>query len=71
MISIKYEIKKQVIGEDPDLEKSGRKLNRVIEWNRDGNHNRGRPETCQRDTERTRVGTSESLCDSMRRGEEG
>ena len=36
MISRKYEIKKQVIGEDPDLEKSGRKLNRVIEWNRDG-----------------------------------
>ena len=32
----KYEIKKQVIGEDPDLEKSGRILNRVIEWNRDG-----------------------------------
>ena len=27
--SRKYEIKKQVIGEDPDLEKSGRVLNRV------------------------------------------
>ena len=25
-----------MIGEDPDLEKSGRTLNRVIEWNRDG-----------------------------------
>ena len=36
MISKRYEIKKQVIGEDPDLEKSGRKLNRVIAWNRDG-----------------------------------
>ena len=36
MISKKYEIKKQVIAEDPDLEKSGRILNRVIEWNRDG-----------------------------------
>ena len=36
MISKKYEIKKQVIGEDPDLEKSGRILIRVIEWNRDG-----------------------------------
>ena len=36
MISRKYEIKKQVIVEDPDLEKSGRILNRVIEWNRDG-----------------------------------
>ena len=31
MISKKYEIKKQVIGEDPDFEKSGRILNRVIE----------------------------------------
>ena len=30
------EIEKQVIGEDPDLEKSGRILNRVIAWNRDG-----------------------------------
>ena len=36
MISRKYEIKKQVIGEDPHLEKSGSILNRVIEWNRDG-----------------------------------
>ena len=36
MISKKYEIKKQMIGEDPDLEKSGRTLNRVIKWNRDG-----------------------------------
>ena len=34
-------------------------------------HKRGRPKTCQRDTERPRVGTSESLCDSMRCGEEG
>ena len=36
MKSRKYAIKKQVIGEDPDFEKSGRILNRVIEWNRDG-----------------------------------
>ena len=36
VMSRKYEIKKQVIGGDPDLEKSGRILNRVIEWNRDG-----------------------------------
>ena len=35
-ISRKYEIKKQVIGEDADLEKSGRKLNRAIECGRDG-----------------------------------
>ena len=34
--SRKYEIKKQVIGEDPDLEKSGTKMNRVIERNHDG-----------------------------------
>ena len=36
VISKRYETKKQVIGEDPDLEKSGRVLNRVIAWNRDG-----------------------------------
>ena len=36
MMSRKYEIKKQVIGGAQDLEKSGRILNRVIEWNRDG-----------------------------------
>ena len=35
-ISKKYEIKKQVLGRDPDLEKSGRFLNRVIELERDG-----------------------------------
>ena len=35
MISKKYKIKKQVLGGDPDLEKSGRILNRVIEWDRD------------------------------------
>ena len=36
MKSRKYEIKKQVIGEDPDLENSGEILNCVIEWSRDG-----------------------------------
>ena len=36
MISKKYEIRKQVLGRDPDLEKSGRILNRVIDWDRDG-----------------------------------
>ena len=35
MISKKYDIRKQVLGRDPDLEKSGRILNRVIEWDRD------------------------------------
>ena len=34
--SKRYEIMKQVIGEDRDLKKSGRMLNRVIEWGRDG-----------------------------------
>ena len=32
----KYEVKKQVIGEDPDPEKSRRILNRVIKWNHNG-----------------------------------
>ena len=36
MISRTYEIKKQVIIADADLEKSGRILNRVNEWSRDG-----------------------------------
>ena len=36
MISKQYEIKKQVIGEEPDHEKSGRILNRVIKWNHNG-----------------------------------
>ena len=36
VISKKCEIRKQVLGRDPDLEKSGRILNRVIEWDRDG-----------------------------------
>ena len=36
MISKRYEIRKQVIGEDLDFEKSGRILNRVIARNRDG-----------------------------------
>ena len=36
MISRKYEIKKQVTGEDADIEKIGRILNRVIRWDRDG-----------------------------------
>ena len=36
IMSKRYDIKKQVIGEDPAHEKSGRILNRVIAWNRDG-----------------------------------
>ena len=45
MISRKCEIKKQVIGEDADLEKSGRKLYRVIVWGRDGTTLGARRET--------------------------
>ena len=36
MLSKKYEIRKQVLGGDPDLEKSWRIVNRVIDWDRDG-----------------------------------
>ena len=36
MISLKLEIKKQMMSEDTDLENSGRILNRVIEWGSDG-----------------------------------
>ena len=36
MMSITYEITKQVIGEDADFEKSGRILTRVTRWRRDG-----------------------------------
>ena len=36
MISNEYEIRKQVLGRVPDLEKNGRTLNRVHEWDRDG-----------------------------------
>ena len=36
MISRNYEFRKQVIGEDADLEKTGGILNRVIKWSRDG-----------------------------------
>ena len=32
----RYESKKQVIEEVPDLEKNGRILNRVIKWNHNG-----------------------------------
>ena len=63
MVSKKYEIRKQVLKGDPDLE-----FNRVIEWNRDGIT----IEADQRgDTQRPRIGTSESHCDSMCCGQEG
>ena len=67
----KYEIKKQVIGEDPDFEKSGRTLSRVIEWNRDGITIEADQRHVRDDTERSFVGASESLCDTMCRGKKG
>ena len=53
MISKRYDIKKQVIVEDPAHEKSGRILNRVIAWNRDGITIEARPQTCQGNIERS------------------
>ena len=50
----KYEIKKQELGWDPDLEKSGRR-----------HHNRGRPEACQRVNEGPRAWASEPLGDLL------
>ena len=68
MSSKRYEIKKQVLGGDLDLEKSGRILNRVIEWDRDGS-------TIEADLRHVReimprAGASEPLCDSMCCGKE-
>ena len=65
MISKKYEIKKQVLGRGPDLEKSGRILNRVIEWDRDGNTIEADQRHVQRDNEGPRAGASDPLCDYM------
>ena len=47
MISRTHEIKNQVMGEDANLEKIGRILNRVTRRH----HDRGGPETCQGDIE--------------------
>ena len=71
VLSTTYEIKKHVIGEDPDLKKSGRILNCVIEWNRDGITIED-----ERHVRETLKGleveqANQSLCDSMRRGKEG
>ena len=56
--------------EDPDLEKSGRLLNRVIEWNRDGTI-----ETDQRHVREIlkglEFGATESLCDTVCHGDKG
>ena len=69
LISKKNEIKKQVIGEEPDLEKSGRILNRDTKWNRDGTT----IEADQRDVREVLQGlrANESLCDTMCRGKKG
>ena len=69
-MSGKYEIKEQMIEEDADFEKSGRVRNRVIEWGRDGITIRNGSEARQGDIEGSSVGTSESRCDSMRRGKD-
>ena len=47
MISSQYEIKKQVIGEDADLEKIGRILNRGHQVGSPRHNDRGGSETCQ------------------------
>ena len=62
--SKRHEIKKQVIGEDPDLEKSGRTLNRVIAWNRDGI-------TIEADQRHVKGLDVEPLRDTVCHGEEG
>ena len=71
MISRMFETKKQVIGEEPDFEKSGRILNRVIEWDRD--HDRGRSEARQREIlkglELERANHSATPCAVERRDE--
>ena len=64
MISKRHESKKQVIGEDPDLEKSGRTLNRVIAWNRDGI-------TIEADQRHAKGLDVEPLRDTVCHGEEG
>ena len=69
-ISRRYDIKKQVIGEDADLEKSGRKLNRVIEWGGDGITIEAGPAARQGGIAGSRAGTSEPRCDSMCRGKQ-
>ena len=59
-----------MIGEDADLKKSGRILNRVIESNRDGITIEA-DQRHVRDNEGPRAGASKPICDSMCRGEEG
>ena len=71
MISKKYQIKKQVSGEDPDLQKSERILNRVINWNRNGITIEADQRHVTKNTERSWVGASESYCNTMWCGEDG
>ena len=60
-MSRKYEIKKQVIGEDEHFERAGRLLNRV-KWGRDG------IKAGQGDVEASPIGTNDPRSDSMQRG---
>ena len=64
MISKRHEIKKHIIGEETDLKKSGRILNRVIAWNRDGI-------TIEVDQRHVKGLDFESLRDTVCHGEEG
>ena len=72
MISRRYEMRKQVIGEDPDLEKSGRVLNRIIAWNRDGiiiEADQRHVREILKGLELERANQSETPCATMRKDE--
>ena len=60
-----------MIGEDPDLEKSGRILNRVINWNHNGITIEADQRHVREILKRSRVGASESSCNTMWCGEDG
>ena len=71
MTSRKDEIKKQVIGEDPNLEKSGRKLNRFIDWIRDGITIEADQRHVREILKGLELERANHSAASMRRGEEG
>ena len=69
MTSKKYEIRKQVLGGDPDLEKTGRTLNRVIEWDRDGITIEADVRQIMKGLELERADHSATPCDVAKRDE--
>ena len=74
MISRTCEIMKQVIGEGADLEKSGRILNRVIDWGRDGitiKADQRHVRATLKDLELERANHSATLCAVDRKNEGG